>query len=230
MALISLYLEGEEPMGLGLGTWKPDTSRPVPGHGQDPAPPPRTRGGEHPAAPGEMPGVWRGSGAVRHSLVHQVWGNLGPVLGDILVVFEEGLHLLLDVTLQGRRAVSAGQHRQHLAPQPRVQTQPSVPILQRGVCGARTPRQAAQLTLITPNTSLRSNISWKYFRLLSAACQGMYSLSWLRNCVVFKASVTSTYLALQQGQGSVKIPSPAPPSSAARASHPCPAVPLTWPG
>lgn len=56
MALTSLYLEGEEPMGLGLGTWKPDTSRPGPGHGQDPVPPPRTRGGEHPLRLGRCQG------------------------------------------------------------------------------------------------------------------------------------------------------------------------------
>lgn len=54
----------------------------------------------------------------------------------------------------------------------------------------------APLTDMAPKTSLRSNICWKYWRLLSAACQGMYSVSWLRNRVVFRAKVTLTYLAL----------------------------------
>lgn len=114
-------------------------------------------------------------------------------------------------------------------PSPGCRPSPQSPSRSAG-SALRPPWQAAQLTFITPNTSLRSNISWKYCRLLSAACQGMYAVSCPRNCVVFKASVTSMYLALQQGQGSVKIPSPAPRSPAARASHPCPAVPLTWPG
>lgn len=132
----------------------------------------------------------RQPGALRHSLIHQGAGDGGPVVGGSSVVLEERRHLLLDVFLQGGWA--------GLSTQPLRHPRPSAP-------------PGTALTVMAPNTSLRSNISWKYCRLLSAACHGMYAVSPLRKRVVFSANVTLTCCALQWGDGSVEIPLPPVP-------------------
>lgn len=48
-----------------------------------------------------------------------------------------------------------------------------------------------------PNTSERSNMRTKYSRFLTADSQGMYSVSFRRKQVEFRARVTSTSLALR---------------------------------
>ena len=56
-------------------------------------------------------------------------------------------------------------------------------------------------TCMGPQTSVRSNMSLKQFRLLTAACQGMYSISFFRKRVLFSARVTGTMWALGTDRG-----------------------------
>jgi len=143
MALISLYLGRERPGGAGDQPGQPGTNRPVPDPRQGRALSPARTGVTVPARLGGPRGSSLAPGP-RHSLVHQAAGDGDPVVGDVLVVVEQGRHLFLYIFLGGGRGSAPGGTGSR--PPPR--------------CGA-TAGLVAPLTVITPKTSLRSNISWK---------------------------------------------------------------------